>query len=278
MKVVFILGSGHCGSTLLDLLLDSHSKIVGVGEIATLTPNSLCACGQVAHECNFWNNIINWKGDYSFKIYRSKLNFLLSRNIFVSPQRPHKKISLNDYIKKSEKVFAQILVNTGTRVIVDSSKNVNRAELLSKSKNIEPIFIHLVRDGRAVVWSYMKKYNKFLPFAWKWAAENLKIEVLKRRNQAKYIYINYSDLCRNPEKVLKRILNVLELKFEPQMLDFRKNKHHQIGGNRMKFSGSSQIKEDKEWRKKMPFSKRFIFNILFGWLNFYYKVKNLIKI
>ncbi len=273
MKIVFILGSGHCGSTLLDLLLDSHSKIVGVGEVATLSPNSLCACGQVARGCDFWNSIIDWKSGYNFKIYRSKLNFLLNRNIFISPKKPYKEILPNDYINKSEKVFSRILVNTGTRVIVDSSKNVNRAELLSQSKNIEPIIIHLVRDGRAVTWSYMKKYKKFFPFAWKWAAENLKIEILKRRNQVKYIYVNYSDLCHDPEKILKQILDVLELKFEPQMLDFRKTEHHQIGGNRMKFSSSNQIKEDKEWQKKMPFSKKFIFNILFGWLNFYYKTE-----
>lgn len=271
MKVVFILGSGHCGSTLLDLLLDSHSKIIGVGEIITLSPNSLCACGQVARRCDFWNNIVDRKNDYNLKIYRSKLNFFLNKNIFISPKKPHKEILSNDYINKSEKIFFQILVNTGASVIVDSSKNVNRAELLSQSENIEPVIIHLVRDGRAVTWSYMKKYKKFLPFAWKWAAENLKIEIFKRRNQVKYIYVNYSDLCRDPERILKRILNVLELKFEPQMLDFRKVEHHQIGGNRMKFSNSGRIREDKEWQKKMPFSKKIIFNILFVWLNCYYK-------
>ena len=32
IRTIFILGSGYCGSTLLDLILDSHSKIVGIEE------------------------------------------------------------------------------------------------------------------------------------------------------------------------------------------------------------------------------------------------------
>ena len=33
MKVAFILGTGHCGSTLLDLILGSHSKLFSLGEV-----------------------------------------------------------------------------------------------------------------------------------------------------------------------------------------------------------------------------------------------------
>src|SRR5688572_27973139 len=34
--LLYILGSGHCGSTLLDLLLNRHSQILGLGEISVL--------------------------------------------------------------------------------------------------------------------------------------------------------------------------------------------------------------------------------------------------
>ena len=39
-KVVFILGSGHCGSTLLDLMLGAHSRIVGLGEMSGAQPQA----------------------------------------------------------------------------------------------------------------------------------------------------------------------------------------------------------------------------------------------
>ena len=32
MKVVFIMGAGHCGSTLLDLIVGSHSNAFSLGE------------------------------------------------------------------------------------------------------------------------------------------------------------------------------------------------------------------------------------------------------
>jgi hypothetical protein len=46
MKVIFILGSGHCGSTLLDLILDSHSKVFSVGEIGDLRKQKIGTCGK----------------------------------------------------------------------------------------------------------------------------------------------------------------------------------------------------------------------------------------
>jgi hypothetical protein len=34
--LLYILGSGHCGSTLLDLLLNGHPQILGLGEMVAL--------------------------------------------------------------------------------------------------------------------------------------------------------------------------------------------------------------------------------------------------
>jgi len=140
--------------------------------------------------------------------------------------------------------------------VVDSSKSPDRAELLGKSKNIKPVIVHLVRDGKAVTWSYMRKYKKVLSFMWRWFSSNIKTEIIKRRNNFDYIFIRYEDLVRNPKKTVKKILFKVGLKYESGMVDFRNFTHHEIGGNRMRFKKSNVL-----------------FNLLFGWLNLYYKHK-----
>src|SRR5690606_31136679 len=62
-KVVYIVGAGHSGSTLLDLILGTHSRIESVGEIKRLErlysggKGSGCTCGEPFTACAYWRAI-----------------------------------------------------------------------------------------------------------------------------------------------------------------------------------------------------------------------------
>src|SRR5437773_1697066 len=52
VRVIYIMGAGRSGSTLLDTILASHPEVVGVGELVNLhsagwTAKEICACGQL---------------------------------------------------------------------------------------------------------------------------------------------------------------------------------------------------------------------------------------
>ena len=60
--VVFIMGAGHCGSTLLDLMLGSHPESFSLGELHRLhglldrdkgSPPQLCS--MCDGPCVYWN-------------------------------------------------------------------------------------------------------------------------------------------------------------------------------------------------------------------------------
>ncbi len=71
IKVLYITSLSHSGSTLLDLLLNGHSRIFSVGEIKQLPTKwknlkrnlSLrampfkCSCGQDLRDCDFWKTV-----------------------------------------------------------------------------------------------------------------------------------------------------------------------------------------------------------------------------
>jgi len=280
--VIYLLGSGHCGSTLLDLIMDSHSQIVGVGELTNWPfskerqSKTICTCGKSLSKCPFWQEVFkNIPNKLQFstpklEIHRKKIDFLLNRKRYVFASAKAKKVDLERYLKLNEKIYENILTVSGKKIVFDSSKDVERANVLLASDKLEVILLHLVRDGRGVSYSYKRKYGGIISPMLRWALKNLKIEILKRRYPQKFVFLRYEDFCRNPEKEIEKILKKIGLDFEPQMLNFRNKTHHQVGGNRLRFYKNQEIKENILWKKQLPIFDKIIFHILFGWLNKYY--------
>jgi len=285
--VIYLLGSGHCGSTLLDLIMDSHSQIVGVGELSNWffekekQSKILCTCRRPLSKCSFWQEVskgipVDFQfSDSKLEIYRKKIDFLFNRKKYVFASAKTKKVNLERYLKLNEKIYENILTVSRKKAIFDSSKDVERASILLASDKLEVILLHLVRDGRGVSYSYKKKYGGIISPMLRWTLKNLKIEILKRRYPRKFIFLRYEDFCKNPEQAIEKVLKRIGFTFEPKMLEFRRKIHHQVGGNRLRFLiEEQQIKEDTAWKTKLPLLDKIIFNLLFGWLNlFYQKIK-----
>jgi len=67
MKIIYIAGLGHSGSTILDMALGCNKNIVGLGEIIQILKGSksdllnhknyndvYCSCGSIIKNCYFW--------------------------------------------------------------------------------------------------------------------------------------------------------------------------------------------------------------------------------
>ncbi|HEV2125986.1 MAG TPA: hypothetical protein VGW38_24790 [Chloroflexota bacterium] len=61
-RLVLVAGLTHSGSTVLDLLLGSHPRLVGMGEVMPLLrpgnpmldePDRVCSCGEPLESCPF---------------------------------------------------------------------------------------------------------------------------------------------------------------------------------------------------------------------------------
>lgn len=270
MKVVFIVGSGHSGSTLLDLLLDGHPEIVGVGEMFAAAHDEQCTCGRIALKCPLWQHALG-PGPWPNRVlYRTRWDALWAVSRYRSAQTKEV-IDHHAYVAKTVAAYERIAEFAQATIVVDSSKSIDRAELVASSAEIEPIIIHLVRDGRAVTWSYERKYHAFFPFVLKWGLDNLKIELIKRRHRGVYIRVRYADLVDDSERVLRDICAKLGISYDPGMLNFRVGEHHQIGGNRMRLGTDATITRDDARKRDMPLMQRAIFDVVFGWLNRWYR-------
>ena len=183
--IVFIIGTGRNGSTLLDMALNSHSEIFSVGELSSFSQDlevktSLCGCYNTFSQCRFWNKIIDEvneernvdirKNYHAFNTilpvsYVDKCTNFKFRFLFLLALFKIRKFSLkpSDHIVDNLCMLYQKVFKSGDmKIISDSYKNVRRAVIISSAfrKDFNFKFIHLLRDGRAVLNSYMKTNYK----------------------------------------------------------------------------------------------------------------------
>ena len=226
-QVVFVMGAGHCGSTLLDLILGSHSECFSLGELFALPrffdPNSdnyKHICSVCESDCQIWHDQFSIKG-FEHHFYRPKSGRgYPNANFFVHNFYDY----LSDY--------------TGQSVLIDSSKNPNwirhQWRLIHLSSKIRPRVIYLWRDGRAIVNSFLKKYPERgiarVSRHWKKRTHTMN-ELFQRLPYRAKMMVRYETLAESPEKTIRKICDFLGLDFEIGMLSYWQFDHHPIAGN-----------------------------------------------
>lgn len=203
-KVVFICGAGHSGSTLLGLILGSHSDCFYCGEAKNSSfmddekrPIAKRTCKICGLDCPVWGNL-----------------------------------TLSD----RSQLYEQVSIKTQKEIIIDSTKESSWIEAqLEKIENTQwqPFLIFLQRDGRAVINSWLRKRPE------KDAKEQV-ISWIEKIQSAKQIFnkfadkkikIRYEELATKPEAQIQKICNLLEINYQPEMLKFYEHEHHPLGGN-----------------------------------------------
>ncbi len=269
VPIIYIAGSGHSGSTLLDLLLGSHSQIESVGEVYKyLDPQRRmrilrCTCGATIDECAYWQSVQQ-----------------------AATSDGEDALSAAD---RSHRALVAVLRVSGKRLICDSSKTLEQLAVYAEHPDLFDLqILHLVRDGRGTAFSMNRKWLRML--AQHGSAEHAKSTIRARsKNPMVYGYyvsivrwlrlnlriahrfaahpgyhaIRYEDLADNPQLGLQAIMDRLNLPFEASQLDFARQQHHNVGGNSMRVRSDSTVKKDTEYQERLS-PLRWGFGTLLG--------------
>ncbi len=245
-KVAFIMGIGHSGSTLLDLILSSHPSAFSLGEFWYFAEKMEAGegiCSLCKTHCPFWNQKVSLSLlQKYFKWSTNKNKLLFSAYSYFGSFRSN--------------IYKHLFDCSGAKLLVDSSKKIHwiRRQLRPfwHWHSVQPFLIYVCRDGRAVVNSYLRKYpnDNIAVVARNWAKRVLLMErYFESFSPEKRIKIAYEKLVTDPESAVRNLCRVLDVSYDPNMLRYWEHEHHPVNGNKGTYSLVMKFRNKKREQK-----------------------------
>jgi hypothetical protein len=262
-RLVFITSLERSGSTLLDVTLARHPRIIGFGEVArVLQPHATagiagvmerpCSCGVTVKDCGFW-------GPVTRRIHEDEAGLSL-------PQR------YSIFLAHFQKSFGQGFIP------VDSSKFLTALEalLVLRGQGLDLRVLFTVRDVRGWisscrraeqrkrevplgvlftrdilrVWRPYLRHNilRRIPFLMplEWYVRNRRLERFVLRNQLSFEHLSYERMSLDTATVLASVYSFVGVDDHPLG---GTGTSHVVRGNRMAFDSAktASIQYDSKW-------------------------------
>jgi sulfotransferase family protein len=288
VRVVFIAGMGRSGTTLVERMLGELPGVCPAGEVVHLWQRGVvegerCGCGEAFHSCAFWQavGVKAFGGWDSLDTARvARLRHTVDRNRFL-PQlalpwrRPGFGQALDEYVSCYHRVYTALAETSGCGVVVDSSKHASLAFCLRGSPGPQIRVIHVVRDSRAVAYSWATRVRRPdsdaesymstrgpVAAAMHWNAQNGAVRLLARLGTPT-LRVAYEDVVRDPAGSLRTMAAFAGLDASESALGFigadgdgghwaELRPAHTVSGNPLRFrAGRIPVRGDERWRAQM---------------------------
>jgi hypothetical protein len=245
MRVIYIVGASHSGSTLLDMMLNAHPKIISVGELLKLNrvkrsksgkPKfTRCSCGAAGLlRCEFWSRV--------------------NERVLLSHGKTLEDLDLNGHRRPAEEpdgnaiLFRAISEVSNKEFVVDSSKMPRRLKHLMGFGELNVYPIYLVRDPRGQIASVIAKNGLMKSIFYH---EVVHAQTRSAIKSVLHSIARYEDLVSEPEKTLGQILEPLGLGFDPRQLQWAEQVKHSFAGNHVRKQPKSELVLDERWKHRL---------------------------
>lgn len=166
-QILYIMGTGRSGSTILEVLLGNSPGIHQAGEVTHIYKDGLlrgrnCACGVKATECPVWGPVLKsvtqqmGTGTYLRSLHESVEGHGRFPFTFAGLGSS---TTLNNYRQANYLIFQELRLQTDASVVVDSSKYVGRALALSRTLPTQVRVVFLTRSPVALIRAFAKNHK-----------------------------------------------------------------------------------------------------------------------
>jgi hypothetical protein len=280
IPVVYIASVGRSGSTLVGSVLGLDRDHVFVGELRGawregLGQNQRCGCGQPFRDCPFWTEVFARAfGGFDTAETRAFANLIGRmdklpgnlRLLWLALRFPKGHGIGPEYAEPLRKFYTAIRDVSGKRVIVDSTKSLRYAAILTAIPGFRLAMTNLIRDPRGIVQSRqrraltrdggdraeVKKSRRMRIFytLQKWVIRNaLAARVMRRDGGIRLLYEDfvadqgwYLDAALGPDRAAAAARMLAEGIPEDMV-------QHQVGGNWVR---GLKISSSERWRTELP--------------------------
>jgi hypothetical protein len=246
--MLFIVGRGRSGTSLLQTILNTHPEI------------------SVAPESQFimflrkrYQNV-KWGDDRIKKFAKDLWLEERMQNWHLDPVKLEKElleIENPDFAKVCHHVYQNYAKTKNKQDIkIVGDKNPHYALYIGHLMKLYPDakFIHMVRDPRDTILSY-KEVNfdsdNTATLAHRWNIYNRAILNFKNKIGANYQLVTFEKLLQHPEETLTNICQFLNFEYYPEMLDFYKKEQDWEAEFRKNLKNPLDPSKAFRWKAKM---------------------------
>lgn len=218
--ILYIMGTGRSGTTILEIILCNNPGLTGVGEFKyvfqhAFLENRVCSCGKAALECERWSGVLTatgWDRAACTEMERvvtsleSHARFPLLWAGLVSEK------NMTIYRRANESLFKSIAALSRSNVVVDSSKYESRALALARLFPGRVKVLCLTRSAAGLITAFQKKSEKeqVYPKSLLWIAGYyvyvmLCMWIVRAQLKGRCLLVRFEDFKHNPEAVLDSI-------------------------------------------------------------------------
>jgi hypothetical protein len=276
VRVLYVAGLPHSGSTVLARVLGEVEGLFAAGEVYALseriTNGDSCGCGIALAACPFWAAVLNKAfpdGDALPRL-RTERRWIRGRTLVpLVLGRDWERLRV--YRHDLKKLYRAIAAVSGCGVIVDSSKSPTFAYILDRTPGVELYGVHLVRDPRptSYSWSVDPHYHRTRApaFGARWTLWNLELEALSARRRRRFVRVRLEDFVRDPVAETRRVLRLVgadaaDLPFVDGRAA-RLPSHHMVEGHASRFeTGVIPIRASTTWERRLSTRRELVTSLL----------------
>jgi hypothetical protein len=289
LTVLYLGGIGRSGSTLLERMVGELPGVCSLGEVVHMWDRALrdderCGCGLPFSACPFWQAVGerafggwgNVSVDRHFELRARVDDVRRTPALLLGTFGRSFRRDVEEYTSYFQRVYEAAQAVSGARLIVDSSKYTPLYFCLRRRKDVDLRLLHLIRDSRAVAYSWTKVVRRpeargndeFMyrispdRMALIWSVHNTLL-ALPRFAGSPTRTLRYEDFARDPEAALRHVAEFAGLELPEGAMDFlttdavQLSTSHQVAGNPMRFTtGEVRIRRDDAWKTELDRSDR----------------------
>jgi hypothetical protein len=215
-RVIYVMGAGRSGSTVLGITLGNCTNVFYGGELDNWLVRSGIPQVQSPERARFWGRVCEEleDRDRASELFGNEAQRSIERSL--SLLRVHK-WPARHRLRRPYRAVAEDLYRALARVanvthVADTSHYPLRARELQRIGGIDLYLVFLVRDPQSVVASFnrndVREYNKSTLHTnlYLWLTHLLSLIVFLKHPRERRLFVRYEDFVADPEGIVRQIL------------------------------------------------------------------------
>lgn len=210
-KVIYVMGAGRSGSTILGVTLGNCEGVFFAGELDKWLARAGRPPLQGAERERFWNEVLEQVD--ARDLFGSRARCMeRSSALFHLRNWPARRRLRGRYRQVADELYRTVARLAGATHVVDTSHYPLRAKELQHLAGVDMFLLFVVRDPHSVVASFARddvaerRFGELTTNLYLWLTYLLSIWTFLRHPRDQRLFVRHEELLADPQTVVAQIL------------------------------------------------------------------------